>query len=482
MDKSDFKKAACRLFYDMINADGIIDDDEIVHLDMLKSKYGISDDDVINAHKITTSQAIAILKLWREDCESIKSKTNGGLYLATNIIVDLAEISGCDGDRDLNEAKLLSAVNLCLSDINATPIRYKESKLRFSKREIVYLNCEEDKFIEKQISDSRRYLGCLLAVYGYDFIFIPEIVRFLNSKLERKGNIVIDRLTPIIKFTNPLYLTKGEKAETFASAINNVTTAQFSKDFVHDAGLNDELGPSLLVKIKTSSLPDKDANGNPTFVKYSDFIAIPIETSVEAALQILPMMILSHTRNITSIVRRQLMEKLYCKGFHQTLIDYVVSHSETARSEKIVFKLSNKKNERGIDLNLPHVPFIELTQKEMSIYLLIIYLSSRHRNKAAGLPMRLSKSSESLFKSFYYQITAKDGDLGTGLSTQISNLRSKIDELSQLPGLIKDHYRISDDGTYYRVEINIKKVFIQPDISVDVIKPFEDWVKNLPKF
>lgn len=95
--------------------------------------------------------------------------------------------------------------------------------------------------------------------------------------------------------------------------------------------------------------------------------------------------------------------------------------------------------------------------------------------------MHVSKAAESLFKSIYNNIGSQEGDLRTGLTTQISNLRKYIDKLSQLPKAIRDRYRISDDKTYYRLSINIKSVYIRTDGEDKKIYSFEDWIKKILK-
>lgn len=176
----DFKKAITRLFYDMINADGIIEDDEITFLEELKRKYGISAEDVARAHQITTAEAIKILKDWKinEECnrskwiESDDESNESYKYTTDNAFKDIDAISGCDNDRDINEAKLLAALTLCLSTQNgkfiydAIPIKYREKNLRFARREIIYLSSEPHPEIDEVIRNSRKYIECLLAIYG----------------------------------------------------------------------------------------------------------------------------------------------------------------------------------------------------------------------------------------------------------------------------------------------------------------------------
>lgn len=484
METSDFKKAACRLFFDMINADGIIEDDEIVNLEILKDKYYIKDEDVIKAHQITTSQAISILKNWKEECDGSSYLTSDGLYTTHSVIVDLTELSGCDGDRDINEAKLLGVVILCLTDAyNARPITYRERAMRFSRREIVYLSCFHNKDYADEIEKSKPYFECLLSVYGYDFIYIPHIVKFLSSKLEI-NNDNSDKLTPIIKFTKPSYLTTGDKASGFSKAIQHVTTEQFSCDFMNDAHENCMIGPHLLVKIKTTTIPEKDHNGNEEYVKYTDFIALPILHTVEETLKSLPEMILSHTKSITSVVRRQLIDKLYCKGFHKTLIDYVVSREDTLRDGEVQFiyniekKAKNNKTMRltRIEFNHGEVSPIPLATKEWIIYLMIVYLSAMKGGK--GLPKKINNEIQLLFKKLYKILSSRDSGIDNSFVTNLSNINRRLKEIVNMSDDYRKKICIVSTSDYYKVGLNIESVVVI-DHKLKEKKKLKDWIDSL---
>ena len=76
MQLEEFKIAVLRVFYDIVNSDGIIDDNEILFLENLKEKYGVLYSDgtenielVTKAHQITFVGALGQLKEWEKEHE-----------------------------------------------------------------------------------------------------------------------------------------------------------------------------------------------------------------------------------------------------------------------------------------------------------------------------------------------------------------------------------------------------------------------------
>lgn len=466
----DYKKAITRLFYDMINADGVIEDEEIGILENLKSKYGILAEDIARAHQITTSEAIGILKKWQSN-EEKTLEFKGSKYTASNAFADIDAISGCDIDRDINEAKLSAALHLCLLTDNegqpaydAIPIKYRENKLRFSKREVIYLSSSYDAKVHADIKRSKKFIEFALAIYGYDFIYLPDVIEFLSKKAGDK------LLKPILMFSKPLYLKEGDDANKFVENIQAITTESFTEDFVKDAGLPMNLKPSLLVKLKTSTIQEKDEKGDWHPVKYTDFIALPIKESVELTARLLSDNILWFAKEVTTSVRRQLNEKLYCKGIHQTLIDYTVDKAVNESICKIIIKKwGHNRSSFGIKFEGLRKPFQKLQPKDLNIFLLIILLSISTKSK--GMPM----SFNSLVKAIFAFLYESKPDPYDALATHISKIRTALE--GTLSKNEMELFSPSDNDGFYRVTINPNMVYIQYDRDIAPI-PILEWIKD----
>lgn len=510
MDLDQFKAAAARLFFDMINADGVIEDNEILLLEGLGEyapkdkddkpidlpdftkeaneiiqkgglikKYKIEQDNIQASISMTTSQAISILMRWQNEQEpDILKYDKQSVFLAENVKKDLMAISGCDGNRSIDEAKLLAAVALCLNDrlssiYRAIPITYRERKLRFAKKEIVYLEGEYDADVNADIQRNKQYLESLLALYGYDFVYIPDIVDFLKNKA--KSGL----LTPILMFSHPFYYKDKDKAAQFAREIQTITTADFTNTFSSAAHLEETLPPCFLIKLKTSTIESVDEQGQTKKTKYTDFIALPINDSVVESVRRLPENILDFTDGITSLVTKTLTEKLYCKGIHKTLIDYAVYKSSTNLVERVVINLIGREKYiqfQGIDGGK-----LTLKPKELSLYLLCVIFTIYGNGifkKQSDSPM--CKTIEKAFSQIYsYSSDGADAELYKSFSVTKSNVKSKINSLTKLED--RDKFNIDDSEAMLKVSINPDKVFIR-DSYHNTETSLDEWIRqhNIP--
>lgn len=507
-DLNGFKAAAARLFFDMINADGVIEDNEILLLEGfrkcdppkddkgnpvdlpdfskdankliraggLRYKYGIDIDQVRESTKLTTATAIKNLIDWQENGEKAEIKYNSNsVYTTRNVIKDLGVISGCDGSRDINEAKLLVAVSLCLNEelpayMRAIPISYRERTLRFARKEIVYLESEYDEDVNEDIRTNKAYIESLLTIYGYDFVYIPSVVEFLKKKAKEK------LLEPILMFTNPFYYQDEKKTADFAKDVQNITTEDFTHTFCRAANLEEDLPPCLLIKVKTSTIESHDADGQPKRTKYTDFIALPINGSVVDSVRRLPDNILEHTDAITSLVTKTMNEKLYCKGIHKTLIDYAVHRTSVNIVEKIVITLQGKKKSIefvGIDGGV-----VKSKPTEAVLYLLAIIYSILGN----GISKRKDDSGDcnKIVKTYsrLYEIATENedvADLYKSLSVTKTNLKRKINELVKL--VDKDKYNLDDKGDSIRVNINPDIVYIRDAYNNTEVQ-MDEWLRR----
>lgn len=508
VDLNGFKAAAARLFFDMINADGVIEDNEILlleglgrHVPMdengnpidlpdfskdankliraggLRKKYDIDTNRVREATELTTSAAIRNLMEWQKSGEKTELKYNSkSVFTTKNIITDLNVISGCDGSRDIKEAKLFVAVSLCLNEaipthMRAIPISYRERTLRFARKEILYLESEYDKDINNDIKNNKAFIDSLLMIYGYDFIYIPSVVEFLKTKATS------ELLEPILMFTNPFYYRDKKRTADFAKDIQNITTANFTNTFCRAANLDDELPPCLLVKLKTSTIENYSAEDGLERTKYSDFIALPIVGSVVDSVRRLPDNILEHTDAVTSLVTKTLNEKLYCRGIHKTLIDFAVHRSNASIVEKVIINLQGK--EKYIEFVGIDGGIVKTKPTEMVLYLLAILYSIFGKG--------LNKSKEDTDEcnnmmrnySMLYGIAKEDDrpiDLYKSLSVTKTNLKKKINGLIKL--VDKEIYNIDDTGSYIRLNVNPDIIYIRNSYKNEETQ-LKDWIRDI---
>lgn len=523
-DINGFKAAAARLFFDMINADGVIEDNEILLLEGfrkcdppkddrgnpvdlpdfskeankliraggLRYKYNIDIIHVREATKLTTTDAIKNLIDWQENGEKEEIKYNSKtVFTAGNVITDLRVISGCDGNRDINEAKLLAAISLCLNDkvpyyMRAKPISYRERTLRFARKEIVYLESEYDEAINEDIKVNKAYIESLLTVYGYDFIYIPSVVEFLKEKAKS------DLLEPILMFTNPFYYQDEKKTADFAKDVQSITTEDFTHTFCRAANLVEELPPCLLIKIKTSSIESHDADGQSKRTNFTDFIALPVNGSVVDSVRRLPDNILEHTDAITSLVTKTMNEKLYCKGIHKTLIDYAVHRTSDNIVERIVITLrgknkttdkdkeiaTEKSTERTIEFVGVSGGIVKSQPAEAVLYVLaLIYTAIEEGIFKSECNSDACKRMMATYSQLYRIATESDKPSGlfTSLSVTKAKLKKKINSLDKLDDKVT--YNFDDKGKTIKLNVNPDIVFIRDPYN-NTETQLDEWLRD----
>lgn len=498
MELKDFRKAAARLFYDMINADGVIEDNEILLLEGLigvnnqeealsngdfssqfpkeafniikegglKKRYGIRYEDIYAANQISTAEAIKLLKDWKDKEENTPQYRNSK-FKANNILIDLETISGCDNNRDINEAKLLAALSLTLQ-AGAIPIKYKERKLRFAKKEIIYLETEFNEDVHQDIIEHKKQMECQLAIYGYEFIYLPDTIDFLS----KKANMQL--LGPILMFSKPTNFRDGIEAQKFEADIRSITTAQFTQDFVKEAGLVEELPPSFLLKVKTTTILELNDEGDVVPVKYTDFIAVPVKNNIVDALSSIPQTILTFAKTITSLVERQIEEKLYCKGIHKTLIDYAVEQSGTVN--KVVINIWGKTN--GVLFCGIGESMKQIRASSLAIYVMLcVYILKDRENHGLLLSKIGGKEVDAVYQKIYQLITGKSCKSGLpDWSVHRSFLRGKIKEILSLPS--KANYYPEDIDGVCKLRINPALIYVRTtqDETDDI--PLSVWIEQ----
>lgn len=433
----------------------------------LYKKYGINDIIRRDATRLTSTDAIKILIDWQENGEKVERKYNPDSVLTTrDVITDLGILLMCNGRRGVEGGRLLAAVSLCLNSeepfcMRALPLSCGDSSFRFARKEIIYLEDKYDKDINEDITANRVFIESLLALYGYDFVYIPAVVGFLNEKAES------GLLEPVIELVAPFSSKYEDWTRRIVRDIKNITTQDFTRIFCNLVGLEEYLSPCLLIKIKTSLIESYAAGGEPMRAKYADFIALPIAGCVSDTV-----------RRWTDKMLRPIgvipdgSQKLYCKGIHKTLIDYAIHRSNIGAAEKIVIKLQGKG--RHIEFVGAHCGLLKGKPTEVVLYLLIIIYSV----SGDGVSKRGDSGDCDRVCNTYsrlYEIATECDryvDLYKSLPVTSSNLKRKIKALGGV-----DRYNIVDCGKSIRVSVNPDIVYIRDSIN-GAESQLDEWLRQ----
>ena len=483
MQLEDFKAAALRVFYDVVNADGIIDINEVNLLDGLKKKYGITSHNgqenpvlIKNAHSITLGEALTTLAQWKQD-EIYNEYADR--YSADEVYEDALCLATSDGDCAANEASILLAMQYLLKDNcdeQAKVISCKTRDLKFSKNEIIYI-ADDEYSEEEQLQDEGTldYITSKLKLYGFDFIYIPKVVKFLTQTLEETKKQLQDEgsldyitsklklygfdsvcisqvvkiltktsektinsgnetnandsiLSKIMMFTHPLLLTNADDIKQFTDSLKIVTTSEFTEYYFGKQGnaCADIYGAWLMLKIATSRKISSEVKGHIEFENYNDFLLIPFGENVIGIVNKFLKKYIELANCISKPVVMYSNERVHSKGFHKTILDCVMYKSRTLN--KIVLDL--RRNDIIFDglgeiCHLPPAQFV--------IYLLIVARSE-------GVTCSFDDKQQNLeYSKVFEKLTDEAKELHN------NTIRSKI---SKIKACMRDSLHIDNKDFY----------------------------------
>lgn len=158
--------AITRIIADLIRADNIIDAGEMEYYAQLKDEYGISKDVEQRATMMTLSEAV---RLMSKADEKIKSR----------FLEHCEEMTVSDGYCASSEAILVLAIRKCLNGggEDAEIISTKTTSLSINNGQALYIESDYNLAINKVIKEKYRILDNELRLGGFDFIYIPHIVK-----------------------------------------------------------------------------------------------------------------------------------------------------------------------------------------------------------------------------------------------------------------------------------------------------------------
>lgn len=488
MEAKDIKRAILRLFYDMINADGIIHDKEIKILEDLKKKYNISKDDddgklTYEAHTMTFSDALLKLKDWKKDksysynVNLSKNKNKTYLYSVENIQKDLLSLAESDKNLSSLETLILLAYYYVVINESATCFSCLERNLRFSKKEIIYVESAYDKTINKEIQDNHTLISDKLKLHGFEFVYIPYEKDFLIKK-NTDG-----LLEYAIRFIHPINVRDMKKVNILVDELKNVKTSEFIKWYFRKNDIGVSFLPSILVKLKKTRVAKEGTKTQ--YESYSDFIMISIKDSIIKTIDNFMCDYIKHLERFTCNAILSSNEMINGHGFHRTLLNYLVYKSFSGKVEELIINYEEKRNEyiefKGIDQKC------HLTSSEIAVY--VIVLAMTYFKEYGGLCRDRNMIKENVLEKIqdmYSNISDKD-DIYTSINSIVPKINSKIKHVNKLENFVD--YQIENprrlrnncnNDLKYSLNINfdiIKFRFCGSDRK-DIIMSFNEWIEQ----
>ena len=231
------KIAFARVITDLIEADFVVEADEMQFFEKIISKEGfsISDAMLIEAKKMNFAKALSILKALEVNSRRIVVDTLKQLSMSDGVCVPL-------------EAILIFSVEQVLMN-NATVHSIPQSGINIDNLKVIYIENYETK-IGKQIAAKLSSIVSELKLVGFDFVYIPRLIRDF-------GSMEHDYLKKVVKYMIPSI--SDERVTAICENLRGLTTSRFCRDLLYKKlGMNlIDCKPSLLIKINDSDIVDK---------------------------------------------------------------------------------------------------------------------------------------------------------------------------------------------------------------------------------
>lgn len=410
-----------RVISDMIKADNIIEETEILDMKRLMSDYSLTHQDMTDARNIKFSDAVPIL---RELSLKDRKEFVGKIY----------SIAQSDNICVPREALLLIALKYCLlnDDKKSSERPYLVScatgEATLNDQYMVYIESSFDKKMNEQLEHDFRLLVMMSRLSGFNFIYIPKMVSEFQNMRKEYVLDVISYMAPNLddKFIRGVY-----------DRLCKMTTVEFFRNVLYErlqVQTPHNIAPSLLINIGTSVVPYCSAGGPVQY--YTEFLCVPITTDILTLVE----GILGYYQSRVSV--RQTITygngngQFKYFGFYKALFDFLIAPPPVAPN--LVFmgqSIKTGKHQVAFHFEGGYEKTIDLTPKEYNTYLSI---ARKSYNERPGLPVGIDR----------------------GLQSVISHIKSKI--INGVPDLTyAEQYKPERKGNVYIIRLDRTKVFVR---------------------
>lgn len=368
--------AFARILSDLIEADFIVDEDEMESFDEIKNdkEFNITLSMLSEAKTKTFAEAVKTLQALQDagKKELIREK--------------LYRMSLSDGTCVPLEALQIMAVKYAL-DGNGQVFSIPSGSSFIENMKVLYIENEDNTEANAYISKNYRAISNEFRLAGFSFVYIPQIV-------EDYKQIRGEYLHKVIKYMIPAL--EEAKVERIQQDLCSMTTLRFTHDLLFKKmGINMLASkPAFLFKIGESSVADTSGVDDMERNMFSNFLLVPIGKVSESCEGVMPKTILDFVvclmdsyRSMVSgklIVENQpLTKKFFYYGFHRSLFD-LIAYGKERENYKLVINLMNRAKPvvlRPIDAEPEDVVeyekdlVVDLTPQPYTLYIMMVYMS-----------------------------------------------------------------------------------------------------------
>ena len=391
--------AFARIISDLIEADFIVEEDEMKSFDEIKDDkdFKITIDMLSEAKTKTFAEAVGTLQKLKD--EEKKTLIKEKLY----------EMSLSDGTCVPLEALQIMAVKYAL-DGKGQVFSIPAGSSYIENMKVLYIENEDNTATDAYISSHYRAISNEFRLAGFDFVYIPQIVEdYKQIRGEYLQKVITYMIPSLIKDNN---IGKIEKIQ---QDLCSMTTSRFNHELLFKKmGINMlSSKPAFLIKIGESSVADKSGVDNMERNMYSNFLLVPIDKIGEHSEENSSSTILEHVvelmdsyRSMVSgeliIETRPMSKNFLYYGFHRSLFD-LIAYGKDKTDYKLIINLKDRDNPvvlRPIGAQPKSVVKceddlpIDLSPQPYALYILMVYMSLVDKgldwkDYASGSPVRL---------------------------------------------------------------------------------------------
>lgn len=445
------KIAFARVITDLIEADFVVEADEMQFFENIISKEGFSISDVmlVEAKKMDFAKALSILKVLDENSRRMVVDTLKQLSMSDGVCVPL-------------EAILIFAVEQVLMN-DATVHSIPHSGINIDNLKVIYIENEET-LIGKQIETKLSSIVSELKLVGFDFVYIPRLIKDF-------GRMEHDYLKKVVKYMIPSI--SEERVTAICENLRGLTTSRFCRDLLYKKlGMNlIDCKPSLLIKINDSDIVDRYESEAIERTRYSNFLQLELKGDVIDEIHSIIETYHSMISCSITVESKPRTPKFIYTGFHRSLFD-LIAFGRELKEFRLVFKVSEHKANvyfESIDSDKEQV-CLKLNPQEAALYYMIVQksLSENGLDWREHIPEREKKQILAEYNKIYSRIGKANSVTEYKDRTQVHHIKNRIRTLRNVANIemfIPEHYKSGNDS-YYRIKANAKFVVFNENTTL----------------
>ena len=442
----EYKIAFARVITDLIEADFVVEADEMQFFEKIISKEGfaISEAMLIEAKKMDFAKALSILKSSDENCRRLVVDTLKQLSMSDGVCVPL-------------EAILIFAVEQVLMN-EATLHSIPQSGINIDNLKVIYIENQETE-IGHQIESRLPAIVSELKLVGFDFVYIPRLIR----DFERMEH---DYLKKVVKYMIPSI--SDERVSAICENLRGLTTSRFCRDLLYKKlGMNlVDCKPSLLIKINDSDIADEYESEAVERIRFSNFLQIELKSDAIEEIHSIVETYHSMISCSITIESKPRTPKFIYTGFHRSLFD-LIAFGRELKEYRLVFEvLEHKANVyfESIDNDKERI-FLKLNPQEAALYYMIVKnsLSGDGLDWREHIPDKEKKHILAEYNIIYSKIGKANSVTEYKDRTQVHHIKNRIRTLRNIANVemfVPEHYK-SGNNSYYKIKANNKFVVLK---------------------